>query len=48
MTIAIAIIVYIALVLGGLRFFQTVHRWDEEVRVISRRDLIHQVRRTHA
>jgi hypothetical protein len=36
MIYAVAIIAYVIIVIGGIRFFQTVHRWDDQIRAIHR------------
>ncbi len=38
MTYLIAALAYLALVGIGIRFFQHVHRWDEEIRRLSRQE----------
>jgi hypothetical protein len=36
MIYAATIVAYVIIVVAGIRFFQTVHRWDDQIRAMHR------------
>ena len=36
----VAVVAYVAIVVGGIRFFQTVRAWDDKARFLMQRDVL--------